>query len=988
MVSGAPPLLRPAFHSALPGQILAESEAGVCWVYAAPGAGKTCAVRVWAEKQAAPVHWFSVLPEHRDPVCCAMALRRLFLGAQDRGLSGFLSQVERDLASAWDLLLNELDARMNVPTWIVIDGLEHCPEVDQHPIWSTLLLRPFQRLRWVVTSRLPIPSSWSRWRVNRHIVCFGFDTLRWSLREAHEWVALWGGPSVPSRAEIEKALEKSEGWGAGFEFLVRSAAGQQVMSPAIAAQWQRMSQQLPSADPSWATLLALSRRRRVDAALVLDVDPTGALMDLLHRLAEPGFILRASTTRDGARHFTFHPLFADIVGHTGQVRSPTSKQAQALARVFEKHALLVDGLIVLGRAALWEQWVALLDRHAIEVCKAHGLEVLAPFLDALPGEFRQDPSRRWLGVMVGLCEDREGYERAMQQFKSAGQDSSIEPQWRAIALGAAVHRALGQGRDYAHLPDCLRLIEAFLLEVTSEQMSPRFHLQLNLSALVCALLVDPGHPRHGSWRDTVLHAPAEYLADSSNATLAASLVQTYALTGWVEYARQIYNLLSWSDHGDASRQTRIAIRAARFFIGVISGTLDELIELSDELERLWEQEPDAPWRTATQVFSAFAALCIGDRSRLSSTVARLTAGEGNRSPFVALCEPLLESLIGASNSDYDAILRGQRRCLEVADELGACFYQSFVRAGIAMNLLEQRKISEATGYLKKAEALNARFLLPVSTWTTSLASAYRDLIQGESERCSERLRGVLTCMRKAGCFALPLHFHRGYTELLTHAFEQGIEVEYLTDLIRRTKKYHHYVKSPAWPAKYELRVLGAFSLRVDGQDKTTKFRLAAHRFELMTALALLGGRDVREDDLIACVWPHVRVDAGTRLRQALRRLGQSLGRSDALLWSQDQTVSLNPQLWRFDLWDAGSLLEELEHQLRGPCPNPKSLQRKMLALKAQVSKAFVGPTQIPARLRPEAEDALACKTRLEQLREGYEQCVARLAAVQGTPRSS
>lgn len=949
-----PQLLPPALLAKLPERIASESEAGVCWVYAAPGAGKTCAIRAWAHQCASPVHWHEVQPQDRDPVACALALWRLFAGPHDPGLAGFQQRIDQiGVRTAWELLLDELDARLSDQTWIVVDGLDEADALVQHPVWSALLLREFRALRFVVSSCEPVPGSWSRWLVNRHIVCFGFEDLCWSFAEAKAWVQHWGFDALASDEPfLRRVLEQSQGWGAGVEYLVRRAAldDRAPLVPGMQILWTKLlsaSKTAPESVGPWPVLHALGQLGEVSLGLVRELDPTGAVREQLGWLAGRGFLVQLRNDQQSSV-YQFHPMFCDLLGQVGQVSELSSTDARDVAGVFVREGQCLAGLALLARTRCWDSFVHNLEANGVALCELPSLQDLAEPLSRLPAEFLAADKAGGIAVLTGISLMETEPVRAMELLKAALERPQA-PFWRAITLDVLARRAMLLGHQAFEIEAYVNAIDELLDTSAGQQLPDARRLSLTLCAMMGALLVCPWHPGLEGWRDRALDFQSESFAGPKVASLTATVAKAYALTGCGEYAKQMLRRLQFSEHTGMHEQTRTAILVASFFVCVFSGRFEDIVPISDELETHWERPSTVVWRGEVQLFSAFAALCVGDRARLALSLSRYKASEAAASPFSSICAPLLDALLGASKSDYDQIIDGQQRCLVQSQKLGIRFYECVIRASMALNLLEIDRRQEALSHLSGAELLSDRLKMPTASWCVSLVKAYLAMSEGNAQRCSGILSEVFGQMSEAGCFMLPLHFHRGFSDLLIFALEQGIEVGYLVDFIRRSKKYHHYVESAAWPAKFELSVMGGFSLRIDGQDKTSRFRQAAHRFELLTALMYLGGRDVSESELIACVWPYVRNDARARLRQAIRRLSQSLGRADAILWSEGM-VSLNPKLWQYDLW---ALREEVQaYRQRGACVSSEpEVQMQRLRLATMLGRDFVGPTQLPVQLR-------------------------------------
>jgi hypothetical protein len=208
----------------------------------------------------------------------------------------------------------------------------------------------------------------------------------------------------------------------------------------------------------------------------------------------------------------------------------------------------------------------------------------------------------------------------------------------------------------------------------------------------------------------------------------------------------------------------------------------------------------------------------------------------------------------------------------------------------------------------------------------------------------ERLRRGLTLARQGG-FHNSFWLNKGtLMRAALRALEHGIESDYARASIAKHRLVppHVPLSADAWPFRYHLRALGSFdfAVRRAGFDPSTrKHPSGAHELRgmplrLLHAIVALGGRGVRDVDLIDALWPDADGDAGRRVFDTtLHRLRRQLGEDDIVRLS-DGRVYLDERTCWVDVWALErALLESERHLTQGaPMSALTSLAGHLLAL--------------------------------------------------------
>lgn len=95
------------------------------------------------------------------------------------------------------------------------------------------------------------------------------------------------------------------------------------------------------------------------------------------------------------------------------------------------------------------------------------------------------------------------------------------------------------------------------------------------------------------------------------------------------------------------------------------------------------------------------------------------------------------------------------------------------------------------------------------------------------------------------------------TELCMKALEEGIEIDYVTELIRRRNLSPEKppINIENWPWPLKIFTLGRFGVLKDGKPLRFSKKVQQRPLDLLKVLIALGGRDVREEQLADVLWP-------------------------------------------------------------------------------------------------------------------------------------
>ncbi|CUS31345.1 BTAD domain-containing putative transcriptional regulator [Candidatus Nitrospira nitrificans] len=247
--------------------------------------------------------------------------------------------------------------------------------------------------------------------------------------------------------------------------------------------------------------------------------------------------------------------------------------------------------------------------------------------------------------------------------------------------------------------------------------------------------------------------------------------------------------------------------------------------------------------------------------------------------------------------DLQSALSMSEQALETAVQDGGPFPEALCCLLAASTNHNCGNHQKAKAHRTRAETIGEAMgsdLLRYGAWLLASQFAFDS---GDRVKGLESLRDAFALGRKQEMTEYPGWQAQAIARLCATALDEGIEVPYVQDLIRkRWLPLTPELRPAAWPWRVKIYTLGKFQVLVDGQP-LGKNRKAPHRLlDLLLALIVCGGQDVPVSRLMDVLWPDADGDqAQENLKKSIARLRKLLSVADSILW-QEGKVSLNKNL--------------------------------------------------------------------------------------------
>ncbi|WP_413935162.1 BTAD domain-containing putative transcriptional regulator [Nitrospira sp. BLG_1] len=239
----------------------------------------------------------------------------------------------------------------------------------------------------------------------------------------------------------------------------------------------------------------------------------------------------------------------------------------------------------------------------------------------------------------------------------------------------------------------------------------------------------------------------------------------------------------------------------------------------------------------------------------------------------------------------------------VANTVDLCvpFLTATSRIGLAKVLIELGETAKATEQLDAALEY-ARIMRSVFTEVLCLlAKASLELKERHIDQANETMQKGLRIARENDYLCLDYWWRpKVMADLMAHALEAGIEVEYVRSVIQRRNLRAPSAALTRWPYPITITTLGRFELVMADVPITMLGKTQRKPLELLKYLCTVGEQGLHQDLIEEALWPEADGEAAEQaFRTTLHRLRKLLRHEDAVQLA-DRHISLDPSLVSLD----------------------------------------------------------------------------------------
>ncbi|MDF0668133.1 MAG: BTAD domain-containing putative transcriptional regulator [Nitrospira sp.] len=874
------------------------------WVAGPPGAGKTALIASYLTEHKLRTLWYHVDPGDADLATFFHYLAQAAQAAAGRKqlrLPALTPEYMADVPGFTRRFMRELWSKVPAPAVLVMDNYQDLPaEAALHSMLPVALAEFPIDTTLVVISRGEPPSHFARELTHNRVGHIQWEHLRLTLEETLSLAS-----SVPGieKDTVASLHAKANGWVAGTVLLLeRLQANEDWNEPAPSDMTevfhyfanQVFEHMTPQAREA---LMRTALLPWVTEAMAEEVSGDPHAAQVIRDLYQRGLFLDRRADTQGRYHY--HDLFRDFLLDRCRVHfdGELHGHKRTAARVAERYGQQDTAVALYAETNSWDDLSRLINESAEKLLSQGRNQTLQGYVSLFPQEERQQ--RPWLLYWSGISRlifdpipAIKELEEAYHQFESTQQDIA------------------------GLLLSCSGVIEAYYCR--ADDMAPaiiwgdRLHkiLQQHDGCPSSAVKANVLSKLQG----LIFACPHHSLLQELDQSLDQILREVEDPSVRVGVAIAFMNLMWW--RGEFPRLRRTLDDLATWSKGVVlppvylltwkvmeahyewgTGHRAQATAKLEEAFGITERYGILVFRTMVRSCQAYYALTVGDDKEGERLTNFLQEENQFHQRFsLGLCSYYRAgaSLIrGVLSSALDFALLA----VETIGSLSLPHFEGLFRGGLAKVLIELGQIEKAREHLRTTLDYARVIRSPWRAAECRVTLAHSYLRDGQFDLAHEHLQEGLEIARRHNYFVLDFWWRPTVmADLLAHALEGDIEVEYVRSVIRRRGLRAPTAALKHWPYPVKIATLGRFKVAIDDVPLAYSGKTQRKPLELLKYLCAAGAQGASQDLIEEALWPDADGEAADQaFRTTLHRLRKLLRHDEAVRVS-DGHVSLDPSL--------------------------------------------------------------------------------------------
>ena len=922
----------------------------VTWVSGPGGCGKTTLVSSYISDRRLPCLWYQVDEGDQDVATFFyyMGLAVQKTSKKQISLPLLTPEYLQDIPTFTRRFFENTFSQLKRSTVFVFDNYQLIPEESGfHDVFLQGLSAVPEGLRVVLISRTTPPAALVRLQANRLMEILGWDQLRLTLEESAGIIRL-RAVGIRSKETIEHLHIGADGWAAGLILMLESVKrgtdprvlGKMPPEEVVHYFGNELFKRIDDENREFLLKTAFLPRMTVKMA----EDLTG--------LAHAGSILPMLSRNNYFTHkrqlpepvYEYHPLFREfLISCARQTvsREIISDLKHRAATLLEEGGQTEDAADILVELKDWEGLTGLVLKQAANLVSQGRSRTLEEWLNEFPKEMMERVP--WLLYWKGVCrllygpaEAQLSFERAFHLFEARGDEPGAFLSWSGV-----VDSIYYEWDDFARLDRWIDWLDK-RMQQNPFFPSPMIEARVTSSMTMALIWRQPQRPDIEEWLTRALRTSEEI--GNLNLHLQNS--------GWAV----IYYM--WAGELDrlsmmVQETKRMAFSSSATPLNMISWKAWEAVYLENLVDdpHLQVQAILGGLEIADKngihvmdhmlfAHGVYGALSLGDLTKTEEFLCKMEASfrpsQRNMAAhyhFLAGWCQLLRGRISQAHLQAE-------KALKLAVETGAPVPEILARMFMSQVLHRKGGDEEASAQLAKAKGLIERFGCRSFQYQLLLTEAQFAMDRGEEEKCIKALHRGLAYGKSIGLKTMLFIWQPSVMgRLCARALENGIEVEYVRDLIRifRLPPDEISPEIENWPWPMKIYTLGRFELIKDGKPIQFSRKAQGKPLSVLKALVASGERGGRPEDISDILWPEADGDSAYHsLQVTLHRLRSLIGHPEALQ-SREGCLILDSGYWWVDAWAFERFLEEANARWQ------EGLPERAIQLTEKAMELYRGP---------------------------------------------
>ena len=916
------PKLKNAFlRSRLLDELESNPDQAVVWIHGPPGCGKTTLIASFVDQSEKPVVWYQVDTGDADPATLFNYLMLAATHASRRKsplLPRYVSENATDLFGFARLYFRALLERLPQPSFIVLDDFHSVSEASQFAELIRILADELpDGVQLLIASRSAPCSTLARLQAAGRLTEVSGDALRLTHDEARAIAKISGY----TEALPDAWLDSLEGWAAGLILMLGHPTTQPLPLTYDAAarstdklmQTSRQPQQhvfnyfagevlnsMSARNQSTLMMLALLPTISVKAAQQLCEDSNVGLM-LADLYAHHYFTYRQAGIE---ATYKFHALFREFLLEKAQTHFSEAQWRELTHRaagLLEAGGQPQQAIALYRQVGDWPVVRRLILENAPRLMARSQWQTLIEWTEALPSDLSAQDAwlLHWKGIARAMTDPAGGRQILESAFEEFVRADDRVGQLKTVAAIIESHQF--EGVSYLPLDRWIRELERLIENMPLIQ-------DASVEMHVWSLVVFALHARNPDHRlmDVAIEKVDRFLLceiePNMRVAAATYLLESYNWKGDYDKSRKLILLVSdLLRHGSVSDLNDMRWRRQHGYF----------------LHTQGEHEAANAAFTRAREAAARGALSTADIDRHLYNY-ELVAAIGNRDTtkaqeLIRLVEPLIvahhhlgvayleaqKARLALLQGDFVTAYRRQEAALDEARNAGLQdMEQVLFMTVLAICLAALGDYARAGKVLDEADARTSRPNYALAAYRIDLVRVHINLKGGATD--INLLRDTLAAGARGEFYNVFRWLPEMMSALLTQALALNMETEFVRKCIRVCAFTPADPHDETWPWPVKIRLLGPFSLTLNGVDTSFGGKAQKKPLELLKALVALGGQAVDPVALSFILWPD-KIASKNLFDNTLFRLRKLLEIEDAIL-THEGKLTLNPDRIWVDVW--------------------------------------------------------------------------------------
>ncbi len=919
-------------------------------VYGPPGSGKTTLVSSYLDAHKLPCLWYQVDEGDSDiPTFfyyMGIAGRRAALRKR-KPLPLLTPEYLQGISTFTMRYFEDLFSRFKVPYILVLDNY-HCVPAGSnfHDVISNGLSIIPPGINVIIISRHDLPPALTKLHAAGRMQMLGWDELRLTLTESTEIASRRLKRKLPKEA-LRHLHNTADGWAAGLILMVENLR-REGTAPESFGKFEPEeilnyfgSELFNRTDKEVQDFLlktAFLPRITVTMAEKLTGHPSAG--SILSTLSRNNNFTEVHYSPEPV--FQYHQLFREFLMARAKECFPNETLSTLLhqaAVLLEETGRREDAVSLYRDIGDWGAIVELIMKQAASMLTQGRYRPLEAWLDSLPKDLVDN--NPWLLYWKGASRfpfdpfiTQSYFEQAFEQFKIQNNLPGI-----LLAWSSAVDSIIFAMDDFCVVDRWIQIFPE-LPENPEESIPPEVWIRVVPSMLAALLFRRPEHPETEEWTRraaSIVQGPGSPLA---KAPILFHMVHRLLIIGdYEQLPLAIQNLQRLAQFKHSLPYVLILKTYAEVMCYQTMGDHEKCLKAVSEGLKISENSGIMfmDFNLISHAVSSYQN--VGDLGMAQTMLEKmvssrdcLTLYEKALYHFVQTRQFLLQSDLEAAKTEAEL---GLKTSMDSGFYIGLA--QTYLLAAQVMHRIGKHQ--EAWDYLHEAFRFAERFKSKMFEYYGLMIEAHFHFEEANEASGLVSLRKALAIGKERGFLNTFVDQPAVTAKLCAKALEEGIEVPYVQDIIRKRglilEKPPLHLDNWPWPLK--IFTLGRFGFLRDGKPVQFSKKTQEKPLSLLRALIALGGREAKEEDIADLLWPEAEGDlAQHSFEMTLHRLRTLGGYPDAFQL-RDGRLTMEQRYCWVDVWAFERLLGEADGRRK------EGLTEKAAELTQRAIEVYRGP---------------------------------------------